>query len=103
MGEINGFLEFGAAILDTMQNWMDNAQTRVPGYRDRIVLVKHTKEEGPEPRHAEGSDQRSRRGYARGPIPREAVLGGTSGTPEPALVGHASVGQVSVAHALVED
>lgn len=44
--EIHDFPEFGAAILDTMQNWMDNAQTRVPGYRDRIVLVKHTKEEG---------------------------------------------------------
>ncbi len=44
--EIHDFLGFGAAILDTMQNWMDNAQTRVPGYRDRIVLVKHTKEEG---------------------------------------------------------
>jgi predicted acylesterase/phospholipase RssA len=38
-----GFL---SAIADTMQNWMDNAQTRVPGYRDRIVLIKHTKDEG---------------------------------------------------------
>ncbi len=38
-----GFL---SAIADTMQNWMDNAQARVPGFRDRIVLIKHTKAEG---------------------------------------------------------
>jgi hypothetical protein len=44
--DIHHVLGFGAAILDTMQNWMDNAQTRVPGYRDRVVLVKHTKDEG---------------------------------------------------------
>jgi hypothetical protein len=37
---------FGHAIADTMQNWLDNAQTRIPGYRDRIVMIKHTKEEG---------------------------------------------------------
>lgn len=44
--DIQNVLGFGAAILDTMQNWMDNAQARVPGYRDRIVLVRHTEEEG---------------------------------------------------------
>ncbi|MFN2586657.1 MAG: hypothetical protein ABR613_00875 [Actinomycetota bacterium] len=37
---------FGRAIMDTMQNWSDNAQTRLPGYRDRIVLIKHTEDEG---------------------------------------------------------
>lgn len=37
---------FGRSILDTMQNWMDNSQTRVPGYRDRVVHVSHTKDEG---------------------------------------------------------
>jgi predicted acylesterase/phospholipase RssA len=37
---------FGRSILDTMQNWMDNAQSRVPGYRDRVVHVSHTKAEG---------------------------------------------------------
>ena len=37
---------FGRSILDTMQNWMDNSQTRVPGYRDRVVHVSHTKAEG---------------------------------------------------------
>ena len=44
--EIEGVIGFGHAIIDTMQNWMDNAQTRVPGYRDRIVVIKHTKAEG---------------------------------------------------------
>ncbi len=44
--EIRTMPAFAHAILDTMQNWMDNAQARVPGYRDRIVLVKHTAEEG---------------------------------------------------------
>jgi hypothetical protein len=44
--EIKGLIGFGHAIADTMQNWMDNAQTRVPGYNDRIVLVKHSTAEG---------------------------------------------------------
>ena len=29
-----------------MQNWVDNQQTRVPGYRDRIVHISHTDNEG---------------------------------------------------------
>ncbi|WP_328993953.1 patatin-like phospholipase family protein [Kribbella sp. NBC_01245] len=33
-------------IMRTMQNWVDNTQTRVPGYRDRIVHISHTDEEG---------------------------------------------------------
>jgi hypothetical protein len=37
---------FGRSILDTMQNWMDNSQSRVPGYRDRVVHVSHTEAEG---------------------------------------------------------
>lgn len=37
---------FGRAIVDTMQNWSDNAQIRVPGYSDRVVHINHTKEEG---------------------------------------------------------
>ena len=42
-GTVAGFL---GAILDTMQNWSDNAQARVPAYRDRIVTIYHTKDEG---------------------------------------------------------
>jgi hypothetical protein len=37
---------FGMRILDTMQNWSDNALTHVPGYRDRVVTVYHDDNEG---------------------------------------------------------
>jgi predicted acylesterase/phospholipase RssA len=43
---INGVVDFGRAILDTMQNWSDNNQARMPGYRDRIICVLHAKDEG---------------------------------------------------------
>lgn len=34
------------ALRNSVQNWADSMQTRVPGYRDRIVAVKPTKTEG---------------------------------------------------------
>ncbi|MBI4259680.1 MAG: patatin-like phospholipase family protein [Actinobacteria bacterium] len=37
---------FVHTIADTMQNWMDNTQIRVPGYRDRVAHIRHTEEEG---------------------------------------------------------
>ncbi|HEX2191869.1 MAG TPA: hypothetical protein VHH09_01625 [Acidimicrobiales bacterium] len=37
---------FVAALLDTLQNWSDEGQAMLPGYRDRIVQVHHTEEEG---------------------------------------------------------
>jgi hypothetical protein len=37
---------FAGALRNSVQNWADSMQTRVPGYRDRIVAVKHTKSEG---------------------------------------------------------
>jgi hypothetical protein len=37
---------FVAAILDTMQYWADDAQSVLPGYRDRIVEVHLHKDEG---------------------------------------------------------
>jgi predicted acylesterase/phospholipase RssA len=43
LGRLAAFLR---AILDTMQNWMDNAQSTVPGYRDRIVHIRHSAKEG---------------------------------------------------------
>jgi hypothetical protein len=43
---IEGVVAFGRAILDTMQNWSDNNQSRMPGYRDRIIRVLHDKDEG---------------------------------------------------------
>jgi predicted acylesterase/phospholipase RssA len=42
----SALLGFANAIVRTMQNWVDNAQTRVPGYRDRIVHIWHTEDEG---------------------------------------------------------
>ena len=43
---ITGVARFLRAIADTMQNWVDNTQTRVPGYRDRIVHISHDRTEG---------------------------------------------------------
>lgn len=43
---IKGVGRFLRAIADTMQNWVDNTQTRVPGYRDRIVHISHDHTEG---------------------------------------------------------
>lgn len=37
IGDVFGFF---VAIKDAMQNWRDNAQSRLPGYRDRIVSLK---------------------------------------------------------------
>jgi predicted acylesterase/phospholipase RssA len=39
-------VQFGNRLKDCLQNWADNAQTHVPGYRDRIVKVLHSKSEG---------------------------------------------------------
>lgn len=41
-----GVVSFAAAIIRTMQNWRDNLQRAAPGFRDRIVTVRHTKREG---------------------------------------------------------
>ncbi|WP_006246679.1 patatin-like phospholipase family protein [Mycolicibacterium tusciae] len=38
--------DFVGALANTIQNWSDSMQARVPGYRDRIVAVHHTKQEG---------------------------------------------------------
>lgn len=37
---------FAAGLLDTMQYWADNAQSALPGYRDRIVQVRLRADEG---------------------------------------------------------
>ena len=39
-------LAFGHAILNTMQDWVDNTQITLPGYRDRIVTVRQRPGEG---------------------------------------------------------
>jgi hypothetical protein len=37
---------FAAAIIKTMQNWRDNLQRAAPGFRDRVVTIRHTQDEG---------------------------------------------------------
>jgi hypothetical protein len=37
---------FAGSILRTMQNWVDQTQARVHGYRDRIVRIEHSHTEG---------------------------------------------------------
>jgi predicted acylesterase/phospholipase RssA len=43
---IDGLIPFLTAIMNTMQNWVDNTQMRLPGYRDRVVHVHLTPDEG---------------------------------------------------------
>jgi predicted acylesterase/phospholipase RssA len=42
----DGVLGFLLAILDTMQNWVDRTQVKLPGYRDRVVHVHYDADEG---------------------------------------------------------
>jgi predicted acylesterase/phospholipase RssA len=44
--DIDGLPAFAGAILNSLQNWRDNAQARLPGFRERIVHVKMAKGEG---------------------------------------------------------
>jgi len=39
-------MKFLEAILDCMQNWVDNTQLKVPGYRDRVAHISLAGEEG---------------------------------------------------------
>lgn len=39
-------VSFATAIIKTMQNWRDNLQRTAPGFRDRIVTIRHTPTEG---------------------------------------------------------
>lgn len=43
---IGSIVSFAGAILSTMQNWQDQMQLVMPGFRDRIVHVSHTDQEG---------------------------------------------------------
>lgn len=43
IGSVAGFVK---SILDTMQNWVDNTQIGIPGYRDRIVTIGQAKGQG---------------------------------------------------------
>jgi len=41
-----GLFGFVSALIHLMQNWVDATQTRLPGYRDRVVHVQLSQEEG---------------------------------------------------------
>jgi predicted acylesterase/phospholipase RssA len=41
-----GFIPYASSMINAARNWMDNLQTTVPGYRDRIVHVFLDKREG---------------------------------------------------------
>ncbi len=42
----SGLLAFFNAIIQTLHNWSDNTQLRVPGFRDRVAHVRLRKDEG---------------------------------------------------------
>jgi hypothetical protein len=44
--DIQGMLGFATAIKDAAQNWRDNAQALIPGFKERIAHVKLDKHEG---------------------------------------------------------
>ena len=44
--EVNGLVGFVHQIVDTMQNWRDNAQADLAGYRERICHIRMKPEEG---------------------------------------------------------
>jgi hypothetical protein len=44
--EVDGVAAFGGQIKDTMQNWRDNLQTELPGYRERVCEVRFKEGEG---------------------------------------------------------
>jgi hypothetical protein len=45
-GTFGRLTDFLGAILNAMQNWQDNTQARVPGYRDRVVHISQREDEG---------------------------------------------------------
>lgn len=45
-GGIDAVVAFFRLLLDTLQNWSDNARASMPGYRERIAHVSLTAEEG---------------------------------------------------------
>jgi predicted acylesterase/phospholipase RssA len=43
---ITNLFAFGSTLVDTLQNWADRGQMTLPGFRDRIVHVSHSPDEG---------------------------------------------------------
>ena len=43
---VGGWMSFAGQLIQTARTWVDAGQLTMPGYRDRIVTVHHTKTEG---------------------------------------------------------
>jgi hypothetical protein len=43
---IDGAFAFASGMVRTMQNWVDTTQLTMPGYRDRVVEIRHRETEG---------------------------------------------------------
>jgi predicted acylesterase/phospholipase RssA len=44
--DVQGIVSFAGQIIDTMQNWRDNAQSELAGYRERICQIRMKDNEG---------------------------------------------------------
>jgi hypothetical protein len=84
------FSNFLFAIINTMQNWRDNTQSRVPGYRDRLVHVSQGDEEGGLNLNMLPAtiDKLARRGQLAGVRLRQRFGENADGTPAPGWPDH---------------
>jgi predicted acylesterase/phospholipase RssA len=74
---VSSFSGFLMTILNTMQNWIDNTQLKIPGYRDRVAHVYLTGQEGGlNLEMEEGAiDRISKRGQCAGELLRDRFTG----------------------------
>ena len=74
---VSSFTGFLMTIVNTMQNWIDNTQLKIPGYRDRVAHVYLTDQEGGlNLEMEEGTlDRISKRGRCAGELLRDRFTG----------------------------
>lgn len=74
---VSSFTGFLMTIVNTMQNWIDNTQLKIPGYRDRVAHVYLTDQEGGlNLEMEEGAiDRMSKRGKCAGELLRDRFTG----------------------------
>jgi predicted acylesterase/phospholipase RssA len=80
---VSSFTGFLMRIVNTMQNWIDNTQLKIPGYRDRVAHVYLTDREGGlNLEMAEGAiDRLSKRGQCAGELLRDRFTDAIPGCP----------------------
>jgi predicted acylesterase/phospholipase RssA len=82
--EIDSMFAFAVAIKDAMENWRDNTQGRLPGFRERIIDIKLGRGEGG--LNLAMDEQKIERLTGRGEYAGErlkAIFSGTGERPEP--------------------